>query len=57
MKSLIISAVTALTLAACAGGNGGGTDGVAVGTGAARVRRVEDHVDLAFFDEIGRAHV
>ena len=33
MKSLIISAVTALTLAACAGGNGGGDLGGLLGGG------------------------
>ena len=33
MKSLIISAVTALTLAACAGGNGGGDMGGLLGGG------------------------
>lgn len=34
MKSLIISAVTALTLAACAGGNGGGDLGGLLGGGS-----------------------
>ena len=34
------------------GGDGGGADGVAIGAGAAGVRRVENHVDLALFDEL-----